>query len=407
MEAIVRARLAHSGVLLGLLLGAVLGLAALPARAEIQTGEGVRVDFKGDLLEAAAELIELSWDLLTDLRKEVFAPLKDVKDWKVEAQATLESCLRYGSGDYGTCVNLAGSLIRGAEEVKLQSVYPGLHTVYETLSLLDEEVTSLAIEIEGAILEGIIGQPTGDSLTKRTICYDPDKGETYPPDPVTGCLKGDTEHPYAPLLVILVFLSTKDMFLVEMDKLLEQGNEYESEALAWLDTVNSCGGNTTCEERAMKKALAALKKSVRVIRQTEKYLWKIKDNIKFVTAWICGFQQLVIRAPVLDLRGEGFALAGPARLGPSRLELEVERAGGAIRFVILGPGVEALELQVFDLAGRAVFNSGNVAGNTFEWARLDSRGRLLANGVYLYLVTVKLRDGALISSGVEKLALVR
>ncbi|MCR4404850.1 MAG: hypothetical protein NUW06_06230 [Candidatus Acetothermia bacterium] len=396
------------GLVLGaLLLGAVVGLEGGPALADLQTGEGISADYKDDLLTAAADLLELSWDLLSDLRTELFDPLKDVKDWKVEAQATLETCLRYESGPYQTCADKVGGLIRGAEEVKLESVYPGLQKVHETLSWLDEDVTSLAIALEGSTLDGEIGEATAYALAKKTICYDPEQDQTYFPSPGQGCLEGDTEHPYAPLLVILVFLMDKDIFLVEMDKLLEQGNEYESEALAWLDAVAGCDGNTTCERRAMKKALAALKKSLRAIRQTEKYLWQIKDNIKFIVAWLCGFQQLVIRAPVLELQGASLALTGSSRLASSRVELRAERAGGTIRFVALGPGIEALQLRVFDLGGRAVFDSPLVMGTTLEWALLDSRGRLLANGVYLYVLTVKLRDGALVSSGVEKLAVVR
>jgi hypothetical protein len=407
--------MAHSrfslGVALGaLVLGTILGLEAVPVRAGVQTGDGITVDYKETLLDAATDLLDLSWDLLHDLRTEVFDPLKDVKDWKVEAQAALESCLRYDLGGYQACVAKAMGLIQSADQRKLQSAYPGIQVVHGTLSELEEEVTSLVLEIEQAILDGDIGQTTAESLAKRTICINTKTGkpleEPYKHGPCPQTVDGVPveERPYAPLLVILVFLADKDMFLVEMDKLLEQANEYESEALAWLNTIATCGTNTDCQKRAVKEALAALKKSVRVIRETMKYLWKIKDNIRFIVAWLCGFRQLVVRAPILD-PGEGSSSPGPSCpwcLAFPGLEVRASVASGVIRFVALGPEVEALQVRVFDLAGRAVYDSGLVAGNMLTW---QTRG--VANGVYLYVIMVRGPDGAIISSEVKKLAIVR
>ncbi len=398
----------HSRALLGLLLGAailgtIFGLAAAPVRADVQTSDGITVDYKSDLLDASTDLLDLSWDLLDDLRREVFDPLKDVKDWKVEAQATLESCLRYDLGGYQTCVEKAIGLIQSADQRKLQSAYPGIQVVHGTLSELEGEVTSLVLEIEQNILDGQIGQTTAESLIKRTICEDKETGGTrFPPPPCDP--ETEWERPYAPLLVILVFLADKDMFLIEMDKLLEQANEYESEALAWLNTVTTCGTNTDCQKRAVKEALAALKKSVRVVQQTLKYLWKVKDNIKFIVAWLCGFRQLVIRAPILD-QGEESGSPGqscPWCLGSIGLEVRTYPTNGVIRFAALGPEAEALRVQVFNLSGREVFDSGLVVGRSLTWQTYG-----VANGVYLYIITVKSRDGTTISSEVKKLAIVR
>lgn len=401
----------HSKLLLGLVLGAtilgvIFGLEVAPARADVQTADGITVEFKEELLDTAADLLGLSWDLLRDLRMEVFAPLKDIKDWKIEAQATLETCLRYDLGGYQACAAKAEGLIQSADQRKLQSAYPGIQVVHEALRELEGEVTSLIMEIEQGILDGDIGQTTAEALTKRTICENKLTGKTrFPPPPCDPAT--EWERPYAPLLVIEVFLADKDMFLIEMDKLLEQANEYESEALAWLNTATTaCDANTDCQRKAVKEALAALKKSVRVIRQTEKYLWKIKDNIKFIVAWLCGFQQLVVRAPILEA-SEGSSSPGqscPWCLAFPGLEVRAypALANGAIRFVALGPEVEALQVRVFDLAGRAVFDSGLVEGNALTW---QTRG--LANGVYLYVIAVKGRDGATISTEVRKLAIVR
>ncbi|MCR4405219.1 MAG: PKD domain-containing protein [Candidatus Acetothermia bacterium] len=78
----------------------------------------------------------------------------------------------------------------------------------------------------------------------------------------------------------------------------------------------------------------------------------------------------------------------------------------AVTFSVEGSGIAEIAVEIFDLSGRTVFTSGWV-GNAFEWHLLNTRGQIVANGVYLYLVTVRGLDGALLHSGVRKLVVLR
>lgn len=76
-------------------------------------------------------------------------------------------------------------------------------------------------------------------------------------------------------------------------------------------------------------------------------------------------------------------------------------------FSDLSPEAEGVELEVFDLSGRKLFASNAMT----PFARLHvstlARNKLLANGVYLYVVTVHRFDGSIIKSGVRKLVIRR
>jgi len=76
-------------------------------------------------------------------------------------------------------------------------------------------------------------------------------------------------------------------------------------------------------------------------------------------------------------------------------------------FIVQGRGVEGIQVRVFNLAGAQVFDSGFVAGNTLEWNLMNGQGETVANGVYLYVVTVKGHDGSIIKSEIRKLVILR
>ena len=63
--------------------------------------------------------------------------------------------------------------------------------------------------------------------------------------------------------------------------------------------------------------------------------------------------------------------------------MQAVASASGVTFRALGVGVEALEVKVFDLSGRPVFQ-GTAEGRTLAW---DAAG--VANGVYLYLAKVK------------------
>jgi len=71
-----------------------------------------------------------------------------------------------------------------------------------------------------------------------------------------------------------------------------------------------------------------------------------------------------------------------------------------------GQGISSVILEVFDSAGRRRLAS-EAFGPTLHWRMRDSEGRQLANGVYLYVVTVRGINGEAWRSGVRKLAMLR
>jgi hypothetical protein len=82
-------------------------------------------------------------------------------------------------------------------------------------------------------------------------------------------------------------------------------------------------------------------------------------------------------------------------------------APNGIEFAIDGQGVSSAQVEVFDLKGRKVFDSGEVQDNTFTWNLQNNAGQRLANGVYLYVVRVRGFKGEVYVSEVRKLVIVR
>jgi hypothetical protein len=82
-------------------------------------------------------------------------------------------------------------------------------------------------------------------------------------------------------------------------------------------------------------------------------------------------------------------------------------APNGIEFAIDGQGVSSAQVEVFDLKGRKVFDSGEVQDNTFTWDLQNNAGQRLANGVYLYVVRVRGFKGEVYVSEVRKLVIVR
>lgn len=110
-----------------------------------------------------------------------------------------------------------------------------------------------------------------------------------------------------------------------------------------------------------------------------------------------GESAIALTAPELrDSQGRAVA----ARLVPGRVSVKglpaprmtVSSERASIRFQAEG-AVESLAVVILDLAGRELFNSGWVYGNTLSWPGQSDRGAAVANGVYLYVVTMKGLEG--------------
>jgi len=88
-------------------------------------------------------------------------------------------------------------------------------------------------------------------------------------------------------------------------------------------------------------------------------------------------------------------------------ELAVAKRSDGFTFAALGSNVEAMRLEVFDIAGRKLYDSDFVAGNALSWNMLTDNGTRVANGVYLYVVTIRNANGEIVRSEIRKLAILR
>ncbi len=108
--------------------------------------------------------------------------------------------------------------------------------------------------------------------------------------------------------------------------------------------------------------------------------------------------------PPLDAR----TAAATALQAPLHVEhFMSQRLGRAIRFSVQGSGIFEIRVQVFNLAGKAIFTSTWQRGSELEWRALTNDGRSVANGVYLYVISARSGDGSLVRSRIQKLVILR
>lgn len=115
----------------------------------------------------------------------------------------------------------------------------------------------------------------------------------------------------------------------------------------------------------------------------------------------------------LWVTGGSIAAAGAAAAGATTLtglqvrSIEAQTLSDhSVRFVASGQGITGIEAQVYDLSGQLIFDQAT-NGPTMTFRGLNAEGRPLANGVYLYVLTVKGADGQTAISEVKKLVVLR
>ncbi len=84
----------------------------------------------------------------------------------------------------------------------------------------------------------------------------------------------------------------------------------------------------------------------------------------------------------------------------------VRSSAGRYVFEAQGYNIEGVQVQVYNLSGKQVF-SAETGGTQLSWNGLSSDGRQLANGVYLYVMTIKGTYGDIVQTKVQKLAILR
>jgi C1A family cysteine protease len=76
-------------------------------------------------------------------------------------------------------------------------------------------------------------------------------------------------------------------------------------------------------------------------------------------------------------------------------------------FWAAGAPIQNIRVQIYNLAGKEVFDSDWVEGPTMEWDVHTTDGETLANGVYLYVIRVRPLSGEERTAGPKKLFVVR
>jgi hypothetical protein len=109
------------------------------------------------------------------------------------------------------------------------------------------------------------------------------------------------------------------------------------------------------------------------------------------------FASLLLGGAVVFVLGLG-ALA-------QSVSLTVTAYSDAVRFSAQG-SVKELRVEMLSLSGQKVFDSGPVLGNALDWKLSNTQGQPVANGVYLYTVTVKDPSGN-VTKKLGKLAVLR
>jgi len=92
-----------------------------------------------------------------------------------------------------------------------------------------------------------------------------------------------------------------------------------------------------------------------------------------------------------------------ARFGDT--DLTATSYADVIRFEA-GGAVASLQIRIFDLSGRELWDSGEVPGRIVDWARLNEWGERLAYGNYLYRAVGRNSNGAVVLERNGKLTLL-
>jgi len=78
-----------------------------------------------------------------------------------------------------------------------------------------------------------------------------------------------------------------------------------------------------------------------------------------------------------------------------------------VRFALEGQGIESFQVRVYSLRGELVYASDEVSGRQWRWNLWGDDGVRVANGVYLYTLTIRGIHGQRVNSEVKKLMVLR
>lgn len=132
------------------------------------------------------------------------------------------------------------------------------------------------------------------------------------------------------------------------------------------------------------------------------------EFFNIIDAWIAGqlndqvfFQAVDIWVSQSSIGSAGIDLK-PLTLGA----VTTASARGMIDFAVRGQGIESMAVQVYQLDGQRVFAQES-PGTRLRWYLDTAEGQLVANGIYLYVVTARGANGEFVRSEIKKLVVLR
>ena len=88
------------------------------------------------------------------------------------------------------------------------------------------------------------------------------------------------------------------------------------------------------------------------------------------------------------------------------LELSTQQSHGELKLSVISQNAQEVSVALFSLQGEKL-NEAHERGNSLNLRLRTSTGKVLANGVYLYLVTVRDTEGNMLTSEIRKLVVLR
>lgn len=132
------------------------------------------------------------------------------------------------------------------------------------------------------------------------------------------------------------------------------------------------------------------------------------DDPEFFTAidqWVAGRITDALFFQVLDAWVAQTPITSSSVKGLSLKAVELSASANALTFAASGQGITSMGVKIYDLSGRTIF-AQETPGTRLIW-NLSANGQPVANGVYLYMVTVRGADGQILTTEVKKLVVLR
>jgi len=314
-------------------------------------------------------------DITSDVKDDLKGLLDDlkecIKDFKNSVKTNLSDKARdaladialakpeIGDNDNGTSDNPVTDLTNAKDDI--EDAVEGIETIEDDKAECETTLEEMVETILEALAEETIDSTEADALL-------------------------------ADINALLEDLATKNDKLLDAELFLEDADDALDDAIAQ-NTDNTSNSQNDIElPEDVRAALKAVRNAEKALQKVLKIEKQILDNIKAVRKKIGAMKRLVVTAPTkIEELGAGVALSS-------------ERSGATFR--VQGAGVSGFQVRVYSLTGKLVFDSGMVYGPALRWNYLSNDGQPLANGVYLYTVTVQGADG-IYRSELKKLAVLR